>query len=228
MSTEKLVPNIEQRLSTWIGIQERQKKESKKEQTPTITISRQFGGEAIPLAEELKTLLEKKTGETWTIFDKALIEKISRETHLSENLLTTIGEASTALEALATMIPGMLTRSDAYLVLARYVIRIAMDGNAILIGRGGAILTQHLPNCFHFRIEASLEYRIRSIEKRLNIPYEKAKAVVIENQNIRERFIEGLLGSSVSDPRFYHAFFNTGKSDISRIARSILCLVFEK
>ena len=228
MFTEKLVPNFEHRLSTWIGIQERLKKGPRPEQKPTITISRQFGAEAFPLAEALKDLLEKKTGDAWTIFDKSLIEKISSETSLSEQLLTSIGEASKALDALATMIPGMLTHSDAFKVLTRYVMQIALDGNAIIVGRGGAIITQHLPHCFHFRVEAPLEHRIRSIQERLNIPYEKAKKLVIDNQKISERFIEDLLNSSVADIRFYHAVFNSSKSEVSRIAGAILCLAFEK
>jgi hypothetical protein len=227
MFTEKLVPNIEHRLSAWVKVQEGQKKGPRLEQKPTITISRQFGAEAFPLAEALKDLLEKKTGNAWTIFDKTLIEKISSETSLSEQLLTSIGEASKALEALTTMIPGLLTHSDAFKVLTRYVMRIALDGNAIIIGRGGSIITQHLPHCFHFRLEAPLEHRIRSIQKRLNIPYEKAKKMVIDNQKISERFIEDLLNCSVADIRFYHAVFNSGKSEVLRIARSIFCLTFE-
>jgi cytidylate kinase len=145
---------------------------------------------------------------------------------LSEQLLTAIGEASKALEALATIVPGMRTHSDAFQVLSRYVIRIALDGNAIIIGRGGAILTQHLPHCYHFRLEAPLEHRIRSFQQRLNIPYEKAKTAVIENQKKSERFIEDLLNISVSDTRFYHAVFNSSKSELLRIANSILCLSF--
>jgi cytidylate kinase len=227
MLTDNLIPNIEHRLSTWIGIQERLKKEPRLEQKPTITISRQFGAEAFPLAETLQSLLEKKTGDSWTIFDKALIEKVSSETALSEQLLTNMGDASKALDALATMIPGMHTHSDAFQVLARYVIRIALDGNAIIVGRGGAVLTQHLPHCFHFRLEAPLEYRIHSLQQRLNIPHEEAKKLVIDNQKISERFLENLLNSSIADTRFYHAVFNSSKSEVSRMARSILSLVFE-
>lgn len=227
MFTEKLVPNIDRRLSTWIAIQEQLKKEPRHERKPTITISRQFGCESFPLAETVQNLLEKKTGEVWTIFDKTLIEKVSRETALSERLLTNLGDASRAFDALVTMIPGMRTHSDAYQILARYVIRIALGGNAIIVGRGGAILTQHLPNCFHFRLEAPIEHRIGSIQQRLNIPFEEAKTLVIENQKLRERFIEGFLNSSIADTRFYHAVFNSSKSPILNISRSILCLLFE-
>jgi hypothetical protein len=225
MYTDKLIPNIDRRLSSWISVQDQLKKEPPR-QKPSITLSRKFGSEAYPLAEILKDLLEKKTGDQWTIFDKALIEKVSQETALSERLLTNIGTASKALEALVTMIPGMASYSDAYKILTRYAIRIAMDGNAIIIGRGGAVLAQHLSNCFHFRLEASLEYRIGSIQRRLGCSQEEAKKVVIEGDKTRDKFIEGLLNRSVQDPLLYHAIFNTSKNKLSNVAQSILTIVF--
>ena len=227
MLTEKLIPNIDRRMSTWIKIQAQLKKEPPLEQRPTITISRQFGAEAFPLAEILQDLLQKKTGDTWTIFDKALIEKVSRETALSEYFLTNLGDASKAFDVLLTMLPGMRTHRDAYQILSHYIIRIALDGNAIIIGRGGAVLTQHLPHCFHFRLEAPLEYRIHSIQERLGITNNEAKSLVIENQKMREKFIEGLLNISISDTRFYHAVFNSSKSNSLGIAHGIMSLVFE-
>jgi cytidylate kinase len=227
MLTEKLIPNIDRRMSTWIKIQGQLKKEPPLEQRPTITVSREFGAEAYPLAETLQDLLQKKTGNAWTIFDKALIEKVSRETALSEHFLTNLGDASKAFDALLTILPGMRTHGDAYQILARYIIRIALDGNAIIIGRGGAVLTQHLPTCFHFRLEAPLEYRIRSVQERLGITYNEAKSLVIDNQKKRDRFIESLLNISIADIRFYHAVFNSSKSSSLGMARSILGLVFE-
>jgi cytidylate kinase len=228
MYTDKLIPNIDRRLTSWISVQDQLKKEPPKGQKPTITLSRKFGSEAYPLAEILKDLLEKKTGDQWTIFDKALIEKVSQETALSERLFTNIGIASKALEALATMIPGMASYSDAYKILTRYAIRIAMDGNAIIIGRGGAVLGQHLPNCFHFRLEASLEFRIGSIQRRLGCSHEEAKKLVSEGDKTRDKFIEGLLNRSMQDTLLYHAIFNTSKNKLSSVAESIMALIFEK
>jgi cytidylate kinase len=226
MYTDKLIPNIEHRLSSWISIQDRVKNEPQREQKPTITLSRTFGSEAFPLAEVLKDLLEKKTETVWTIFDKSLIEKVSQETALSEYLLTSFNIASKAMEALATMIPGVSSYSDAYKILARYVIRIAMDGNAIIVGRGGAILTQQLSNCYHFRLEAPMDYRIQSVKRRLGCSYEEAKKLVSEREKSSERFIEGLLNRSNADPLLYHAVFNTSRSSLTSIAKSILTLVF--
>lgn len=226
MLVNKLIPNIDRRLSTWVRIQEQLKEEPHRKPQPTITISRQYGCEGFPLAEALKDLLDRKTGDTWTIFDKTLIDRVSRETALSEGFLANLGDASQAFDALITMLPGLRTHSDAYQILARYIVGIAQAGNAIIVGRGGAVLTQHLPNCFHFRLDAPIEHRIRSIQQRLGIPGKEAKAIVLENQKARDRFLEEFLNCSIAALRYYHSVYNTSKSPIEDIARSILTLVF--
>lgn len=228
MITDKIVPNIEQRMSAWLGIQEQLLRQRPPEPRPAITISRQYGCDGYPLAETLKQLLEEKTGDPWTIFDKALIERVSSNTGLSERLLSTLGEVSKPLdEIMGTLMPKWKTHTDAYRLLARHVIALANQGNVIIVGRGGAFLTQHFPNCFHVRLVAPLEHRIKSLQQRLKIPYAEAKTVVIENEKARDKFIESLLHCSIADPLYYHCVFNTAKSKIPSIARSILTLAFD-
>jgi cytidylate kinase len=220
-----LIPNIERRLSAWINVQERAGRAPSRQPHLTITISRQFGCEGYPLAESLKASLDERTGEPWTIFDKAIIERVSRETHLSERLLSNIGDESQVLDKFATLIPGWRTHSERYGELARHIVRIAQEGNAIIVGRGGAVVVQSLPNCFHFRLEAPLEHRVQSIQQRLGLGRDEAEALVVENQQSRERFIESFLHCSMADTRYYNAVFNTAKSSVERITRSMLELI---
>lgn len=144
---------------------------------------------------------------------------------MPEQLLANLGDESRVLDKLAALIPGWHTHREAYDVLARHIVYIAKQGNAIIVGRGGAVLAQGLPNCYHFRLEAPDEHRIGSIQQRLGVGREEAKQLVIEHQQRRDRFIERFLHSSMADTRYYHAVFNTAKSPIERIARSILELI---
>lgn len=225
MPTERLIPNIDRRLSAWISVQGQLGRAPRREPRLTITISRQFGCEGYPLAESLKAGLEKRTGEPWTVFDKALIERVSRETHLSEQLLSNIGDQSHLLDKFANLMPGWRTHSEAYEQLARYILRIAQEGNAIIVGRGGAVVAQSLPNCFHFRLEAPLEHRVGAIQQRLGLGRDEAAALVEEHQRNRERFIESFLHCSMADTRYYHAVFNTAKNPFERLTRSIFELI---
>ena len=225
-----MVPNIEQRASAWLKIQEKLGKKRPSEPRPTVTISREYGSEAYPLAEILKKLLEQKTGGLWTVFDKALIERVSHGTGLSTWLLSNLGGAGVSKpldEIMGTLMPRWKTHTEAYRLLARQVIALANQGNVIIVGRGGAVLTHRLSNCFHFRLVSSLEYRIQSIQRRLDIPFEEAKTLVIENQKASDKFIESFLNCSIADPHYYHCVFNSSRSKIPSIAQSILNLMFE-
>ena len=225
MPTARLIPNVERRLSAWVGVQERLRREPRREPRATITISRQFGCEAFPLAELLSKKLGESTHDVWTIFDEALISRASRELDLSETLLGNIGGESRLLDNLANLIPGWHTQNEAYEQLAHYILRIAREGNAIIVGRGGAVITQRLANCCHVRLEAPFELRVESIQRRLNIDADDAKALVIDYERNRERFIGRFLGCSMADTRYYHAVFNTDKSPLAQIAKSILELL---
>lgn len=228
MMTDKIVPSIEQRMSAWLKIQDQLGRKVAVVPKPAVTISRQYGCEGIALAEELKELLALETGDPWTVFDKALIERVSHDTGMSKQLLDSLGDVSRPLdEVIGTLVPYWKTHAEAYRLLAKQLVALANQGNVIIVGRGGAVLTQSLSNCFHFRLVAPVEYRIELIKERLNITLEKARTLLIENQTARDNFIESLLNCSISDPCYYHCVFDISKSNASRIARSILCLMFE-
>lgn len=225
MPTARLIPNVERRLSAWVGVQERLRRDPRRDPRPAITISRQFGCEAYPLAELLAKNLQDRSGEVWTIFDEALISRASRELDLSETLLGNIGGESRLLDNLANLIPGWHTQNEAYEQLAHYILRIAREGNSIIVGRGGAVITQRLPNCCHIRLEAPLEPRVQSIQKRLSLDADEARALVVDYERNRERFIERFLGCSMADSQYYHAVYNTDKTPLAQIGRSILELL---
>ena len=96
----QLLPSIDRRLSTWISMVEKSKTREKEPAGPTITISRQYGCEGFPLAEELKKIFEEKTGEEWNIYDKALLKKVSEEEELSIRLLEGLGDMTQLWDSL--------------------------------------------------------------------------------------------------------------------------------
>ena len=87
------------------------------------------------------------------------------------------------------------------------------------------MLTQALPNCYHFRLEAPLEHRVASIQQRLDVDRARAEALVEEHQRQRERFLEEMLHSSIADTRYYHAVYDTSRSSIDHVAASIVALL---
>ena len=192
---------------------------------PTITISRKYGCEAFPLAERLKELLDAACEEPWIIYDKALLERVSQAEHLSMEFLENLGSSRLADDSLGFIFPGHVTHDEAFRRLALHLLLIAGAGNAIIIGRGGAILTRHLKNCYHFRLDGSDAFCIASTAHRLKISEKKAAEMLREYQQKREAFIESHLRASVRDLAHYHAVYNRDRSGLEEIAASIVSFV---
>jgi hypothetical protein len=221
----QLTPNVERRLSAWISLGEKGTRGSPGQPRPTVTISRRFGCEAFPLCEELKNLLDERTGEPWTIFDKALIERVSQDEQLALSVLQDLGGRSRSIDSIGFLVPGYQPHSQLFQHIPKYVRSIAAAGHAIIVGRGGAVITHDLANCYHFRLEASVEFRVASMARRLGISEPEAKKMVREGERTREQFVDECLHVSVADPVWYDAVFNNARHDVQSIALSIATYV---
>ncbi len=227
---DKLIPTIEQRVSALVEVTRRAKGQdasSKSKSKRSITVSREFGCEAYPMTEKLKTLLEKKTGEPWALMDKALLEEVARNHNLSEEILKNIGDKSSFMdEVISTFTPKWKSDKDYYRLLCRHIISLATAGNVIIVGRGAALVTRSMVNCFHFRMVASEDFKVKSIARRLGIQPADAKDLVLNRQKQRDKFIKDFLNADSSDPHFYHMIFNNAKIPSEKIAETIFNFMF--
>ncbi len=227
MSDKLLVPSIETRLGSLLEISRRegemkaslsQAARSRK----TITISREYGCEAYPVSESLKAVMEKKTGQSWAILDKGLLEEVAKNHKLSEDILRGLGEKTRILdEILATFSPRWKSEKDHFRLLCKHMFSLAEKGNVIIVGRGSAIVTQPLKNCHHFRIYASQAFKVASIARRLNVSPAEAEETVARKQRQRDAFIRDFLDQDARDMRFYNLIFNNDKNPPDRIAQVI-------
>ncbi len=218
----ELIPSIEQRLTGWVAIHERQQVPEAPAR-PTITLSREFGCEGFALATRLKELLDDAFGEPWTVFDQLLIEKVAEDEDIAVRILRHLGDVPRAIEALGLHPKGVSKSQDVlFQKVVRCLVPIARGGNAIIVGRGGAVLCQDLPNCFHFRLVASFEWRVRSYARRMEMPLDEAARVVKELAEMRARFLRENLGADISNPKYYDAIYSNERHSADDMARAIL------
>lgn len=227
MTEKLLIPGVEARLASLLEFNRRYLLEKNSKEVaglsrPTITLSREFGCEAYPVADHLKGLLEKKSGESWIVMDKGVLEEVASNHNLSEDILKGLGEKSRFLEEiLATFTPNWKTEKDHFRLICRHMVSLAEKGNVILIGRGGAIITQSLRNCFHFRMYASQKFKINSISKRLNIPDSEAEALIYKKQKQRDAFIRDFLDRDARDMSLYNLVINNDRNSVEKAAKTI-------
>jgi len=228
MPERELIPSIDMRLSSLLEINrrreiEREARSKSGKSRPAITISREFGCEAYPMAVRLRELLEEKSGETWVLVDKGLQEEVARNHNLSEDILKRLGEKYRFLdEMLGTFTPRWKSEKDYFRLLCRHIVSLASDGNVIIIGRGSSIVTQPMKNCHHFRLYASMDFKVRSISRRLNIPTEDAETLIVKKQHQRDSFVRDFLDRDAGDLSIYNLVFNNDKNTPERTARTIM------
>ena len=222
-----LVPSIDERISDWIESKRRDQIEHRKRLNCfTITLSREFGCEAYPLAFKLKELLEKSTEEDWNIFDRAFIEKLRVENVLNEEILSYLDKRSEFIENLiARRQPYWKNKSEAYKFLAKAVYSISCEGRAIIIGCGAAMITQDIRRAYHFRLIASEDFKIKSIARRTVVHYNEAKKVLSARHKERKRFFMNFLESEIVDLNDFHAVYNNDKLSVEKIADNILATI---
>jgi cytidylate kinase len=224
MPEKILVPAIEKRLSGFIEVSRRsaQKPGGKSAAKPTITISREFGCEAYPVAEQVRNLMEQRTGEQWLLIDKALLAAVAGDRDLSANGLHHLGQRPRWLDdMLSTLTPRWKNEKDHYKLLCEQIVAIAQEGNAVIVGLGSAIIAQELPNCHHFRLFASPEFKVNSIARRMKISMQDAEILIEKRQKERDRFIRNFLDVAADDLHFYQLVFNNDRNSTAKIAATI-------
>jgi len=224
MVDNKLIPSVDKRISAWVEYQKSSanKKNPDKQKSFSITISREYGCEGYPLAEELRNILQNN-GEHWTVFDELLLDKIQENHEISKNLLKGFGQQSTFMDNLiAMLVPNWDTEEQAYRFIAETIHTIASKGNAIIVGRGASVITREIKDCYHFRLVAPLKFRAKSIAERAEISISKAEDEILNNQQKRDSFINKFLKSDLSDSNYYHLIFNNSKINVNTIAKTIL------
>lgn len=229
MPEKMLIPSIEKRIAHFMEIAQKAGKESreKDKKRPTITISREFGCEGYPVAEKTKAILEEKTGQPWLIMDKALLDEVSKTHHLLETALAKLGEKSRLVEdVISTFSPSWLTEHDYYRLLCREILALAVGGNVIIVGRGAAVVTQSLDNCFHFRLFATMQFKTEYIARRCGLSGHEAEAFIEKKQRQRDTFMRDFLNCDSKELQYYHLVFNNNRNPNERIAKLISDYVF--
>ena len=189
-----------------------------------ITISRQFGCGAYALAEMLIDRIGHEIGDdSWAVYDRALVDKISSDHKLSKDLIVALSEdVRTEMdETWLGLLKSFTPELKVYRSMVSTIRLLAMHGNAIIVGRGSAILTRDMPGGLHVRLTAPTEWRIRNVMDVFKLAYQDAKDHLVKMDEERESFIRKYLNADIIDPDNYHMILNNGMMESSEMAAAI-------
>lgn len=171
----------------------------------TIAISREAGARGGTIA--------KRAGEKlgWQVFSQDLLEYIAQEGTFRQDVLDNLTPAANAWveEQLQRLLKEQnLSRNPTILELARMVLSLGVQGEAILLGRGaGCILPAR--STLHVRFVAPLEDRIAYMSQWLRLTEEEAGEQVRKRDHRRLDFINTHFHRKPSDVHQYDLVLNS-------------------
>jgi cytidylate kinase len=174
------------------------------------------------MGELLRQQMEQRTGDCWSLMDKALLDEVTKNHNLSEQVLQNLGDKNRFLDDFfSTFSNSWRSDTDYYRLLSRQIIALAEQGNVILVGRGAPFVTAKMKNCFSFRLFASETFKVASIAKRLGLDEGESRTLIERRQKDRDKFIRDFLDRNPYDLSVYNLVFNNDRNSAAGIARII-------
>lgn len=226
-----LPPNVEQNLEAQIRVASRLRAQiasQSNKNVPFITLSRQFGCEAISLAEQLAAQLdnvEKLEPGSWQVYSRKLIESMADQQYSYDQLMAALdSKARSAIVEFVESLVGQISDLKLLHKLVETMRATALLGRCIIIGRGGAVVTRDLPGGIHVRLVASEEARLSRLVHRHGWSEAKARAELKEQDSYRHSFYKKYLHRDSNDPEIYDIVLNAGRLSQNEMIGQILAL----
>jgi len=190
-----------------------------------VTISRQAGCGAVIVAEKLASYLKERSPEqdSWNVLDRNLMEKVMEDHNLPARLAKFLPEdrVSQIEDIVDDLFELHPPASEIIRHTTETILKLAEVGNAIIIGRGGNVITAKLPHVIHVRLVAPLKNRIEHAHRFYNMTETEARKFCLAQDRGRERYLKKYFGADINDPLLYHAVINTGLVSYDYAAKMI-------
>ena len=200
---------------------------------PAVTISREAGSGALIVANLIAKQLDRDCpGDPpcpWAVLDRTLVTKILEDHGLSKKIEEFMPEQfrfplNEAFEYLLGLHPPSWTLRE----YAKKTIRkLAKNGNVILVGRGGAFITERLPHVLHVRLIAPFDFRVQNMARMQGISEQQAARMVRANDAANRHYVRAYLNANVRDSSYYDLVVNTANTGFDRAARIVSATVVD-
>lgn len=185
---------------------------------PLLTISRDFFCGGGTVAKKLAAKLG------WNLYDRELMESIAKDRRvearaveeLDENVYQYIQDWANEI-----FLADYVGQAAYMKSLARILVSIVKDGNAIVIGRGAHLLIPPHKR-LAVRLTAPLLWRVEAYMRRLDAPAEEARTKIAAEDLRRKEFIAHNFRKDIDDPLNYDLIINTEGMDPSTIQQVIV------
>ncbi|RPI94378.1 MAG: cytidylate kinase-like family protein [Spirochaetales bacterium] len=225
-----LEKSIQKQLKLWEN--QKVKFVEKQEPRPFITISREYGCNAVAIADALAEALNKyESTDIWKSYDKELIDKICSDHNIAEALCETIDtkrreEISEFWRSVLTDYPPQVS---VYQKLVQTIRSLSIHGRSIIVGRAGVMITRSLRYGIHIKLVAPAAYRIQKVMETAGIKDRlEAERLVERKDRERHDFLTQYLKFDAKNPSSYDITFNVARITPEEMSQSVICILKSK
>lgn len=200
-----------------------------------VTISRDTGCDAAPIAEEVIKHLNssQKSGKKplWQFVSKEIFEKSAKELNIKAETFDTL-ENTRDKNFVEDILQSFSTEkypSD-YKIKKTYkeiIKSVAKSGGVIILGRGGVAIVNHNHKNLHVKLTAPLEWRVKKVAKEYGTTEAKALKHIKESDAQRDKFKKYYMGRKVQYTD-YDVVLNVSSLTKKEIASTIEAMVDAK
>ncbi len=221
--------DLDARIAAHVQAWERMKRWTKPpemETHPFITISREYGCDALPLALQLVETLNAQFQPVvpWVAYDRELLDRVASELHLRREIVESLDGVRRG--AMTELFDAVLNRKvdEAVLFrkLAEIVRTLAVHGHSVLVGRGGYLLTQDLKTGLHVRLVAPRAWRIENVARLRKMPHEDAERIVTVGERERARFLQTYFLHDPLRPVLHDLVINNAQFNVAQMTGIVL------
>jgi cytidylate kinase len=184
---------------------------------PFVTINREFGCEALRVAESLAALLNERCQPSapWIAYDRELLDRVASELHLRREVVNAMD--GVRRDEMTELFDMLLNRKIADAVMARKLAEVvrslAIRGHTVIVGRGSHLITKDLKAGLHVRLTASRHWRVNRVARIRKISVADAERILTEGDKERLHFLRTFF---IYDPE--HPFLQDLTIDVSRFS----------
>lgn len=196
-----------------------------------ITVSRQPGAGAISFSHRLAERLNQDDQKDWSAWDRELVDKVSAETGIARELIEMIpNRRHNWLDDLlqgfsVNQTPQDVMEFRAYKRVVMTIRALAAAGHAIIVGQGGAFITEGMPASIHLRLVAPLEYRIRCTAEFEKLSLHEATARIAEIDQRRSEFFRRYWPNKINAPETFTITLNSGVLSVDEMVECVLPVI---
>lgn len=182
-----------------------------------ITVEREYGSRGAEFAHHLSDALG------WKLIDSCLIDEIARRAGVDKAQVSRCDEKLDpwyynmgkafwhgSIDRLpAPLLTGVLDSERMTRLVREYLLKVAAEGNAVIVGRAAACVLSNYPGAFHMFVYASRKRKLQWFQENFPDRTNDAIAELEATDKRREEYVRRFYDQQWDSHRLYHLMLNS-------------------